>query len=42
MARKIAMQPLKDADIPVFPALGRRITEEAANEPSIYVKPAAG
>ena len=29
MARKVKMQAPADADIPVFPALGRRITEEA-------------
>src|SRR5262249_43394902 len=42
MARKIKMRPLQDADIPIFPALGRRIVEEAQNEPSIFEKPAAG
>jgi hypothetical protein len=36
------MRELRDEDIPVFPALGRRITEESAEEPSIYEKPAAG
>ena len=34
--------PTADTDIPVFPALGRRITEEATERPSIYEKPAAG
>jgi alkanesulfonate monooxygenase SsuD/methylene tetrahydromethanopterin reductase-like flavin-dependent oxidoreductase (luciferase family) len=42
MARKIKMKPLKDADIPVFPALGRRITEESKGQASIYERPAAG
>ena len=36
------MPTLSDADIPVFPALGRRIAEEAKEQPSIYEKPAAG
>ena len=34
--RKQFMAPLADADIPVFPALGRRISEEAEGEDSIY------
>jgi alkanesulfonate monooxygenase SsuD/methylene tetrahydromethanopterin reductase-like flavin-dependent oxidoreductase (luciferase family) len=42
MARKISMKSLKDADIPVFPALGRRITEETQGQASIYERPAAG
>ena len=42
LARKVKMPPLKDADIPVFPALGRRIVEESQNQPSIFEKPAAG
>jgi hypothetical protein len=42
MARKVGMRELADDEIPVFPALGRRITEEAKNQPSIYEKPAAG
>ncbi len=42
LARKVKMAPLRDADIPVFPALGRRIAEEASDQPSIYEKPAAG
>ncbi len=43
MARKIAMEPLADADIPVFKSLGRKISEEseAKNEESIYERPAA-
>ena len=39
MARKIKMPELDDADIPVYPALGRRITEEAKEAPSIYSSP---
>ena len=39
MARKIKMPELDDADIPVYPALGRRITEEAKEAPSIYASP---
>ncbi len=43
MARKVKMKPLLDQDIPVFPALGRRIAEEAQNQQqSIYARPAAG
>ncbi len=42
LARKERMRPLPDADIPVFPALGRKITEESAAEPSIYDEPSAG
>ena len=42
LARKVKMPALRDADIPVFPALGRRIAEEAKEQPSIYEKPAAG
>jgi alkanesulfonate monooxygenase SsuD/methylene tetrahydromethanopterin reductase-like flavin-dependent oxidoreductase (luciferase family) len=42
MARKIKMKALPDADIPIFPALGRRIVEEAQSQQSIFEKPAAG
>jgi alkanesulfonate monooxygenase SsuD/methylene tetrahydromethanopterin reductase-like flavin-dependent oxidoreductase (luciferase family) len=42
LARKVRMRELSDAEIPVFPALGRRITEESKGQPSIYEKPAAG
>ena len=42
MKRKVRMHAPADAEIPVFPALGRRITEEAKNQPSIYERPAAG
>jgi len=38
MARKKFMPPLSDADIPTFLALGRRISEESAKDPSIYEK----
>ena len=38
MARKVKMKPLRDADIPVFPALGRRITEEAQNQQQSNVR----
>ena len=39
MERKIGMTAPADADIPTFVALGRRITEESRDEPSIYEKP---
>ena len=39
MERKVTMRTPADADIPTFMALGRRITEEAKDEPSIYEKP---
>ena len=42
MARKVKMRTPGDADIPTFAALGRRITEEAEDTPSIYERPAAG
>jgi hypothetical protein len=42
LERKVKMPALRDADIPVFPALGRRITEESQGRPSIYERPAAG
>jgi alkanesulfonate monooxygenase SsuD/methylene tetrahydromethanopterin reductase-like flavin-dependent oxidoreductase (luciferase family) len=42
MKRKVKMKALADGDIPVFPALGRRIAEESQNQQSIYEKPAAG
>ncbi len=41
MQRKQFMQAPSDDDIPVFPALGRRITEESAEQPSIYEKPSS-
>ena len=42
MARKIRMKTLSDEEIPTYMALGRRITEEAKDRPSIYERPAAG
>ncbi len=42
LARKVKMVELADHEIPTYPALGRKITEEAKNEASIYEKPAAG
>jgi len=42
MERKINMAMPADADIPTFPALGRKITEESKDSPSIYNRPAAG
>ncbi len=41
LARKNYMAPLADQDIPTFPALGRKITEETPNERSIYQEPSA-
>ncbi len=41
LERKERMDQLADADIPIFPALGRKITEETKDEPSIYAKPAS-
>ena len=41
MDRKVKMAELSDDEIPEFLALGRKITEEAKEEPSIYSKPAA-
>ena len=42
MERKLAMPQPRDEEIPTFPALGRRVSEETADEPSIYERPAAG
>ena len=43
MARKKFMPAPADEDIPVFPALGRKISEESSNETrSIYSEPSAG
>ncbi|MFV2090701.1 MAG: hypothetical protein ACC642_08595, partial [Pseudomonadales bacterium] len=36
MARKVKMAMPADEDLPTFVALGRRITEEDADKPSIY------
>jgi len=41
LARKVRIQALKDDDIPTYVSLGRRISEESKNEPSIYESPAA-
>ena len=42
MDRKIAMQELKDDEIPTFVSLGRKVSEESKKEESIYERPAAG
>ena len=42
MERKVKMAMPADEDLPTFEALGRRITEEDAQRPSIYERPAAG
>ncbi len=42
LERKQRMPALADRDIPIFPALGRKITEESATEASIYSEPSAG
>ncbi|TDJ42958.1 MAG: LLM class flavin-dependent oxidoreductase [Gammaproteobacteria bacterium] len=42
LARKVKMAELADDEIPTYLALGRKITEEAKDEPSIYEKTAAG
>jgi alkanesulfonate monooxygenase SsuD/methylene tetrahydromethanopterin reductase-like flavin-dependent oxidoreductase (luciferase family) len=41
LERKVKMQVPADAEIPTFPALGRRITEEQKDRPSIYERPAS-
>jgi alkanesulfonate monooxygenase SsuD/methylene tetrahydromethanopterin reductase-like flavin-dependent oxidoreductase (luciferase family) len=41
LERKVKMQVPADADIPTYPALGRRITEEQRDKPSIYERPAS-
>ena len=41
LERKVKMKMPRDEDIPTFMALGRRITEEQSNKPSIYEKPAS-
>ena len=40
MARKANMPSLADSDIPVFKSLGRKVSEESAQEESIYEQPA--
>ena len=42
MERKVKMAEPADEEIPTFVALGRRITEEDQDQPSIYERPAAG
>lgn len=42
LARKKYLQPLKDDDIPVFPALGRAIAEESKQQKSIMKKDSHG
>jgi alkanesulfonate monooxygenase SsuD/methylene tetrahydromethanopterin reductase-like flavin-dependent oxidoreductase (luciferase family) len=42
LERKVMMKPLADDEIPTYVALGRRITEEEPDKPSIYERPAAG
>ncbi len=41
MARKITMSQLSDDEIPEFMSLGRKVSEESANEESIYEQPKA-
>jgi hypothetical protein len=42
MARKVRMPVPADDEIPTYPALGRRITEESKDARSVYERPAAG
>ncbi|MGI9325330.1 MAG: LLM class flavin-dependent oxidoreductase [Pseudomonadales bacterium] len=42
LERKQRMPALADRDIPIFPALGRKISEESDAEASIYSEPSAG
>ena len=42
MARRIGMAELADDEIPVYKSLGRKVSEESAQEASIYERPAAG
>ena len=42
LARKVPMRAPSDEDIPTFPALGRKITEEDRTRASIYQRPSAG
>ncbi len=42
LKRKQFMRPLADDEIPVYKSLGRKISEEAAGEESIYNEPSAG
>lgn len=41
LARKVEMRMPADEDIPTYMALGRRITEEQQDKPSIYERPAS-
>jgi len=41
LARKVGMRKPADEDIPTYMALGRRITEEQQDKPSIYERPAS-
>ena len=41
MARKKVMAELEDEDIPIYPSLGRKVSEESKSESSIYEPPAA-
>ena len=41
LARKVGMRKPADKDIPTYMALGRRITEEQQDKPSIYESPAS-
>ncbi len=41
LARKVEMRMPADEDIPTYMALGRRITEEQQDKPSIYDRPAS-
>ena len=41
MARKKVMASLADEDIPIYPSLGRKISEESKSEASIYEGPAS-
>ena len=36
------MAELADEDIPIYPSLGRKISEESKSEASIYKRPTAG
>ena len=42
MDRKRGLRDLKDDEIPTYMSLGRKVSEEAKNEKSIYERPAAG
>ena len=42
MDRKRGLGDLKDDEIPTYMSLGRKVSEEAKNEKSLYERPAAG